>query len=86
MRNALVKFSDTSLTLCLDYANKLNSGKEGWGTLCSDENSQSQHRRDKHQIAISSSSERDKGTISKDPPCSESQSCEERDRNRSPKF
>ncbi len=45
VRNALVKFSDTSLTLCLDYANKLNSGKEGWGTLCSDENSQSQHRK-----------------------------------------
>ncbi|KAL0148373.1 hypothetical protein M9458_056353 [Cirrhinus mrigala] len=36
----------------------------------------------KRQIAISSSSERDKGTLPKDTPCSESATCEGKDTNR----
>ncbi len=64
-------FCDTFLNVCLDNANTFSRRIEGWATPCPPtlmETANYSLEVEKRQIAISSSSERDKGTF----PCSES--------------
>ncbi|KAL0165604.1 hypothetical protein M9458_037448, partial [Cirrhinus mrigala] len=60
--------------------------KEEWATTCpSTQMEPANHstEMEKRQIAISSSSERDKGTLPKDTPCSESPACQGKTRSES---